>query len=103
MKSTAFASIILCYAVPTMLLIMAVRPEYTFVVPLVVVGLNVAKDVLSHVSTQVFIRQAAEGAYFKCVRTLHADDPIMATAVWKKANPGTTPPWHLEAEGESQR
>ena len=35
------------------------------------------------------------------VRAFWADDPILATAVWKKAYPNVVPPWHAAAqEGE---
>lgn len=32
------------------------------------------------------------------VKQLYRDDPIVANAVWKKAAPNTTPPWHMNSE-----
>lgn len=51
-----------------------------------------------------FMRRLAndESFFAKVVRKHYQEDPIGATALWKRVHPTVIPPWHQEAERKAR-
>ncbi len=99
------ASLILRFLFPVLALEMITGGEHFLGIIIVITLLNIATDLtlkLEYSRRLAGQNLLTETIYLPVVKQLHEDDPVLATAIWKKTHPEVVPPWHLNAANQGQ-